>query len=111
MLLSGENQLPKYPGLTRGLVAVLLFYDGQRSLVSSLRTLLQSREGHTWTLGLSADLIHLVSNFTAQLVEDKLVHKILGKSPLVSLLGGPGSMFYNKKCKWFCCYFEMNRKY
>nr|KAG5691716.1 hypothetical protein BaRGS_010219 [Batillaria attramentaria] len=27
LLMAGENQLPNYPGLTRGLVAVILFYD------------------------------------------------------------------------------------
>ena len=30
---SAEDQLCQYPGLTRGLVAVLLYYDGQRCLV------------------------------------------------------------------------------
>ena len=29
LLLQGEEQLPRYPGLTRGLVAVLLYYDGR----------------------------------------------------------------------------------
>ncbi|KAK7106896.1 nuclear pore complex protein Nup205-like [Littorina saxatilis] len=77
LLMAGENQLSNYPGLTRGLVAVILFYDGQRSVVCSLRTLLQAREGHTWTLGVSPELVHLVTQFTAQLLEDKLVHKIL----------------------------------
>ncbi|XP_025098310.1 nuclear pore complex protein Nup205-like isoform X3 [Pomacea canaliculata] len=77
LLMAGENQRPNYPGLPRGLVAVLLFYDGRRSLVSSLRSLLQAREGHTWTLGLPSDVVHLVTHFTSQLLEDKLVHKIL----------------------------------
>ncbi|KAL8613661.1 hypothetical protein ACOMHN_029753 [Nucella lapillus] len=77
LLMAGENQLPNYPGLTRGLVAVILFYDGQRSLVCALRTLLQAREGHMWTLGLSQDLVRLITHFTNQLLEDKLVFKIL----------------------------------
>lgn len=77
-MFEGENKLPNYPGLTRGLVAVLLFYDGQRSMVTSLRTLLQAREGHTWTLGLSPELVKLVTQFTSQLLQDKLVNKILG---------------------------------
>lgn len=61
---------------------MLLFYDGRRSLVSSLRSLLQAREGHTWTLGLPSDVVHLVTHFTSQLLEDKLVHKILGEDIL-----------------------------
>ena len=32
LLLQGEEQLPRYPGLTRGLVAVLLYYDGRCDL-------------------------------------------------------------------------------
>jgi nuclear pore complex protein Nup205 len=85
LFFPGENQLPNYPGLTRGLVAIILFYDGQRSLVSSLRSLLQAREGHTWTLGLSPELLRLVTDFTGQLLEDKLVDKILGKQIFVFL--------------------------
>ena len=41
----------RFPGLTRGLVAVLLYHDGRRCLVSSLRSLVQAREGVAWTLG------------------------------------------------------------
>ena len=41
----------RFPGLTRGLVAVLLYHDGRRSLVASLRSLIQAREGVAWTLG------------------------------------------------------------
>ena len=32
LLLHGEEQLPQYPGLTRGLVAVVLYYDGRYGL-------------------------------------------------------------------------------
>ena len=43
---------PRFPGLTRGLVAVLLYHDGRRCLVSALRSLIQAREGVAWTLGI-----------------------------------------------------------
>ena len=43
LLLHGEEQLPRYPGLTRGLVAVILYYGGRKAVVQTLRTLLQSR--------------------------------------------------------------------
>ena len=42
---SGDEQLNQYPGLTRGLVAVLLYFDGRKAIVQSLKTLLQGREG------------------------------------------------------------------
>lgn len=48
----GEHQQPHFPGLTRGLVAVLLYWDGKRCIANSLRTLIQSRQGKTWTLEL-----------------------------------------------------------
>ena len=36
LLLQGEEQLPRYPGLTRGLVAVLLYYDGRCELANDV---------------------------------------------------------------------------
>lgn len=76
--VTGENQQPDFPGLTRGLVAVLLYYDGRRSIVNSLRALIQSRDGRTWTLGLSSEIVSMTTSFTDQLVEEGLVDKILG---------------------------------
>eukprot|EP00095_Tigriopus_kingsejongensis_P011855 maker-scaffold180_size281610-snap-gene-0.27 protein:Tk11855 transcript:maker-scaffold180_size281610-snap-gene-0.27-mRNA-1 annotation:"nuclear pore complex protein nup205" len=78
LLLLGEEQLNQYPGLTRGLVAVLLYYDGRKSLVQSLRTLIQGRSGVTWTLELPEEISELVMDFTDELVEGGLVEKILG---------------------------------
>ena len=39
LLLQGEEQQPRYPGLTRGLVAVLLYYDGRCNLVHDYKIL------------------------------------------------------------------------
>lgn len=58
-------------------MAVLLYHDGRRSLVSALRTLIQAREGVAWTLGLNPALVNLVTDFTDQLFADGLVEKIL----------------------------------
>lgn len=33
LLLAGEEHLPRFPCLTRGLLAVLLYYDGKRGYV------------------------------------------------------------------------------
>ncbi len=51
-LSAGEHQQPHFPGLTRGLVAVLLYWDGKLCVANSLRTLIQSRHGKTFTLDL-----------------------------------------------------------
>ena len=40
IILNGEERLCDYPGLTRGLVAVLLYYDGRKTLVDTLRTMI-----------------------------------------------------------------------
>ncbi|XP_029472832.1 nuclear pore complex protein Nup205 isoform X2 [Rhinatrema bivittatum] len=77
LLLAGEHQQPHFPGLTRGLVAVLLYWDGKRCIANSLRTLIQSRQGKTWTLELSAELVSLTTNFTNELMEQGLTQKIL----------------------------------
>ena len=76
---------PKQPaseqasGLTRGLVAVLMYYDGRKSLVQSLRTLVQGRTGVSWTLELDPEVEDLVDTFTDQLLEEGIVEKILGE--------------------------------
>uniref|UniRef100_A0A8D0GFJ7 Nucleoporin 205 n=1 Tax=Sphenodon punctatus TaxID=8508 RepID=A0A8D0GFJ7_SPHPU len=77
LLLAGEHQQPHFPGLTRGLVAVLLYWDGKRCIANSLRTLIQSRRGKTWTLELSTELVTMTTRFTDELMEQGLTHKIL----------------------------------
>ncbi|XP_071943661.1 nuclear pore complex protein Nup205-like [Antedon mediterranea] len=77
LLLAGEQQQPHYPGLPRGLVAVLLYYDGRRSIVNALHLLIQSCKGRTWTLELDEELMSLTTNFTNELVNNGLVDKIL----------------------------------
>lgn len=77
LLLLGEEQLNQYPGLTRGLVAVLLYFDGRKALVQSLRTLVQGRSGVTWTLELTNDISELVMEYTDELLEGGIVEKIL----------------------------------
>ncbi|XP_077999885.1 nuclear pore complex protein Nup205-like [Glandiceps talaboti] len=76
-LVTGEQQLAQFPGVPRGLVAILLYYDTRSSIIQSLRTLIQSHEGKTWTLGLPEDLVAMTTKFTDQLMEDGLTHKIL----------------------------------
>ncbi|KAL3882663.1 hypothetical protein ACJMK2_028981 [Sinanodonta woodiana] len=77
LLIAGEDEKPSYPGLTRGLLAVLLFYDGRKSLVLALRTLMQSLTGRTWTLELSPELSELTNTYILQLIDGKLTDRIL----------------------------------
>ncbi|KFQ27490.1 Nuclear pore complex protein Nup205, partial [Merops nubicus] len=77
LLLAGEHQQPHFPGLTRGLVAVLLYWDGKRCIANSLRTLIQSRQGKMWTFELSQELMSMTTHFTDDLMEQGLTQKIL----------------------------------
>ncbi|XP_026167552.1 nuclear pore complex protein Nup205 [Mastacembelus armatus] len=77
LLLAGEHQQPHFPGLTRGLVAVLLYWDGKLCVANSLRTLIQSRHGKTFTLDLSGELVALTTRFTDELMSQGLTKRIL----------------------------------
>ncbi|XP_064145752.1 nuclear pore complex protein Nup205 isoform X2 [Loxodonta africana] len=77
LLLAGEHQQPHFPGLTRGLVAVLLYWDGKRCIANSLKALVQSRRGKTWTLELSPELVSMTTRFTDELMEQGLTYKVL----------------------------------
>ncbi|CAH2276623.1 nuclear pore complex Nup205 [Pelobates cultripes] len=77
LLLAGEHQQPRFPGLTRGLVAVLLYWDGKRCIANSLRTIIQSRRGKTFTMELSPELVSMATRFSDELMENGLTHKIL----------------------------------
>uniref|UniRef100_A0A8C3GAA1 Nucleoporin 205 n=1 Tax=Cyclopterus lumpus TaxID=8103 RepID=A0A8C3GAA1_CYCLU len=77
LLLAGEQQQPHFPGLTRGLVAVLLYWDGKLCVANSLRTLIQSRHGKTFTLDLSGELVALTTRFTDELMTQGLTKRIL----------------------------------
>uniref|UniRef100_A0A673LRB1 Nuclear pore complex protein Nup205-like n=1 Tax=Sinocyclocheilus rhinocerous TaxID=307959 RepID=A0A673LRB1_9TELE len=77
LLLAGEHQQPHFPGLSRGLVAVLLYWDGKRCVANSLRSLIQSRHGKTFTLDLSPELVNLTTRFTDELMAQGLTKQIL----------------------------------
>lgn len=77
LLLQGEEHQPRYPGLSRGLVAVLLYHEERKCLVYCLRSLIQAREGTSWTLGLGDEMNQLISSFTDDLLQSGLTEKIL----------------------------------
>ncbi|KAM9311505.1 nuclear pore complex protein Nup205 [Gastrophryne carolinensis] len=83
LLLAGEQQQPHFPGLTRGLVAVLLYWDGKRCIANSLRALIQSRKGRTFTLDLGPEVVAMTTRFTDDLMDNGMTQKILA---IVSLI-------------------------
>lgn len=69
-----------YPGLTRGLVAVLLFHDGRRCLATSLRMLVQASAGRRYSTNISRDMQAFITEYTNQQMSDGLLNRILGNS-------------------------------
>lgn len=77
LLATAQQQMPQYPGLPRGLVAVLLYYDGRKALISALKDLMQARLGVSWCTDVSNDITLLVTSFTDSLVAEGILKKII----------------------------------
>lgn len=77
LLYTAQLQMPFHPGLTRGLTAVLLYYDGRKALTSALRTLVQARVGHSWMLDIPLLLTKQITEYTNRLQEDGLLDRIV----------------------------------
>ena len=77
LLLTAEQQQPRFPWLPRGLVSVLLYHDGRQCLLRALKILVQAREGVSWSYELDGNISTLIMNFTNELFENGLVEKIL----------------------------------
>jgi nuclear pore complex protein Nup205 len=72
-----EQQLQHYPDLTRGLVAVMLYYDGRKAICDSLCLLAQARRGVSWEFS-SPCVSRLIAAYMDQLVANNLISNILG---------------------------------
>jgi len=72
-----EQQMQHYPDLTRGLVAVMLYYDGRKSVCDTLCLLSQARRGVSWEFPGPCDN-RLIAAYMDQLVSNNLVGNILG---------------------------------
>ncbi|RZF40837.1 hypothetical protein LSTR_LSTR003347 [Laodelphax striatellus] len=77
LLVIAQYQMPHHPGLTRGLVAILLYYDGRKALVSALRVLVQARQGVLWTVESHPDISKYITDYTDELIADGLISKVL----------------------------------
>ncbi|XP_064113879.1 nuclear pore complex protein Nup205-like isoform X1 [Macrobrachium nipponense] len=50
LLRAAEEERTIYPGIPRGLIAVLFYYDSRVHLANALKTLVQARQGISWVL-------------------------------------------------------------
>ena len=92
LLLTAEQQQPRFPWLPRGLVSVLLYHDGRQCLLRALKILIQARDGVSWSYELDGNLSTLIMNFTNELFENGLVEKMLKLMEGLSVEGELGRL-------------------
>lgn len=49
LLCTAQRQMAQYSGLSRGLIAILLYYDGRKAITTSLRDLFEVTNGVSWS--------------------------------------------------------------
>ncbi|XP_018577858.1 nuclear pore complex protein Nup205 [Anoplophora glabripennis] len=76
LLCTAQIQMPYYPSLPRGLIAVLLYYDGRKALVTTLLYLVQARTGVQWCVKVNPDVAKFITDYTNQLMEGGLFNRI-----------------------------------
>ncbi|XP_065223054.1 nuclear pore complex protein Nup205 [Planococcus citri] len=77
LLTTAQHQMPSYPGLPRGLVAVLLYYDGHKALATTLRTIMQARSGFHWTVDISSNIPDYLAKYSDELINEGLLEKVI----------------------------------
>lgn len=77
LLCTAQQQIPNHPGLPRGLVAILLYYDGRRTLVSTLKQLFQARQGISWCIEASQEVTAYITEYTNSLFDTGILNKII----------------------------------
>jgi len=77
LLCTAQAQMPYHPGLTRGLVAIILYYDGRKSLVLALKTLVLARRGYTFAVECSEEVSDFVTEFTDDMMTDNLIQRLI----------------------------------
>ncbi|KAL7301129.1 hypothetical protein TKK_0006105 [Trichogramma kaykai] len=77
LLYTAQMQMPNYPGFSRGLTAILLYYDGRKAITSTLRTLIQARSGCTWITDIPLQLMKQITDYTNNMQEDGLLDRVL----------------------------------
>ncbi|CAG4927678.1 unnamed protein product [Colias eurytheme] len=77
LLHTAQRQSPKQPGLARGLLAIILYYEGRRALVQALRELVMARDGVSWSVNAREEIITYVTRYVEQLISDGLLGNVL----------------------------------
>lgn len=76
-IVTATNQESRYPGLSRGPIAVLLYYDSRKSLLNSIKLLIQAKDGRSWSTKLNREIQKLINSFVDDLKQDGIVSRCL----------------------------------
>ncbi|KAG7303821.1 hypothetical protein JYU34_010716 [Plutella xylostella] len=82
---TAQRQAPRHPGLPRGLVAVVLYYDGKRSLAQALKEIVMAQDGVSWSINARDEIIKYVTRYVEQLVSGGLLGACLDALQTFSL--------------------------
>lgn len=78
LLQSAEEESTLYPGVPRGLIAILFYYDSRVNLAHALKTLVQARQGISWVLlPDNEELSQSITRYLEPILNISLVDRIL----------------------------------
>ena len=77
LLHFGESQKPRYPLWSRGLIAVMLYFDAKFSVVHSLKLITKAVSGLTWSADVTDDVSAFLEGYITDLINENVVAKIL----------------------------------
>lgn len=78
LLCTAQLQMSFYPGLPRGLVAVVLYYTARKTIAYALRLLVNARSGVLWrTDDMREDVEQLVMDYTNELLKNGIITRLL----------------------------------
>ncbi|XP_015794994.1 nuclear pore complex protein Nup205 [Tetranychus urticae] len=80
LLIMGSEHETRYPGMTRGPIAVLLYYDSKRVLLSTLKFLVDIISGRTWAFMSSQNddnALKFIETFVGELKNGNIIQKCL----------------------------------
>jgi len=76
-IVTATNQEARFPGLSRGPIAILLYYDSRKSLLNSIKLLVQAKNGRSWSTKLNREIQKLIDSFVDDLKVDGIVSRCL----------------------------------
>lgn len=85
LLWAAEHRLAQFPGLTRGLIGVLLYWDGRYSLVHALNTLCQTSFGSRENMNAGID--HVSVQFLNMFWDDNIFGSMIKAYSTLSIEG------------------------